>query len=109
MATAPTEKRKDSRVQFSRGIDVQIIAIDGTWRRACVMLDVADRGAKLEVKNSIKGLNLKEFFLVLSTTGRAFRRCELAWVNGDQIGVRFLSKEQRPSKPSAHKQAPAPN
>ena len=54
MATAPTEKRKDSRVQFSRGIDVQIVAIDGTWRRACVMLDVADKGAKLEVKNSIK-------------------------------------------------------
>jgi len=28
--------------------------------------------------------------LLLSSTGLAYRRCELAWVNGDQIGVNFL-------------------
>jgi hypothetical protein len=35
-------------------------------------------------------LNLKEFFLLLSTMGNAYRRCQLAWVNGDQVGVYFL-------------------
>jgi hypothetical protein len=29
--------------------------------------------------------------LLLSSTGLAYRRCELAWVNGDQIGVNFLN------------------
>ena len=93
-----TEKRSGARVEFSRAINVQIVAIDGTWRRACVMLDVAAGGAKLSVTESIEGLNLKEFFLVLSATGLAFRRCELAWINGDQLGVRFLETQARKKK-----------
>jgi hypothetical protein len=90
-----TEKRHDPRVQFSRGISVQIVAIDGTWRRPCEMRDVAQNGAKLSIDGSLEAVNLKEFFLVLSTTGAAFRRCELAWVNGSDIGVRFLSNEKK--------------
>jgi hypothetical protein len=27
---------------------------------------------------------------VLSSSGLAYRRCELAWVNGDEIGVNFM-------------------
>jgi hypothetical protein len=46
-------------------------------------------GAKLEFEVSIAELKLKEFFLQISTSG-VFRRCELAWVNGEQIGVHFL-------------------
>ena len=90
-------RRKVHRVVFSRAIDVQIFAIDGTWRRACAMLDVSETGARLALGSSIEGLNLKEFFLVLSSTGVAFRRCELAWINGDQIGATFL-KETSGSK-----------
>lgn len=84
------EKRKSSRVEFSRGVDVQIVAIDGTWSRACRLTDVSQAGAKLLVESSIDGLALKEFFLVLSTRGAAYRRCELAWVNGEYVGVHFL-------------------
>ena len=58
-------------------------AIDGTWRRSCVMRDVSTYGATLTTKASIEGLNLCEFFLLLSTTGLAFRGCELAGVKGD--------------------------
>jgi hypothetical protein len=36
-----------------------------------------------------EGLHLKEFVLLLSSTGLAYRRCELAWVNGDQIGAKI--------------------
>jgi PilZ domain len=93
------ERRKNNRVEFSRGIDVQMVAIDGTWSKPCVMLDAAVGGAKLSVADSIEGISLKEFFLVLSTTGQAFRRCELAWINGDQLGVRFL--EARPKSGTA--------
>ncbi|MEZ0220468.1 MAG: PilZ domain-containing protein, partial [Tardiphaga sp.] len=51
-------------------------AIDGSWRRSCVMRDVSTYGATLTTKASIEGLNLCEFFLLLSTTGLAFRGCE---------------------------------
>ena len=60
------------------------------------MMDVADGGAKLTVKQPVEGLDLKEFFLVLSTTGAAYRRCELIWLNGDQLGVRFLGPGDKP-------------
>ena len=64
--------------------------VDGTGRRDCMMEDISETGAKLTVDGSVEGLHLKEFFLLLSSTGLAYRRCELAWVNGDQIGVNFL-------------------
>lgn len=100
---AAANRRKVHRVVFSRGIDVQIFAIDGTWHRDCSMLDVSDTGARLALKSSIEGLNLKEFFLVLSSSGVAFRRCELAWINGDQIGATFLNEAggQRTTRPRA--------
>ena len=83
------ENRKAHRVVFERGYAANMMAIDGTWRRPCTMEDVSDTGAKLTVDGSIEGLNLKEFFLLLSTMGKAYRRCQLAWVNGDQVGVFF--------------------
>jgi hypothetical protein len=49
----------------------------------------------LEIEGSIEGLNLKEFFLLLSTTGRAYRRCELSWVNGSRLGVSFFKTGQK--------------
>ena len=42
-----------------------------------------------------EGLHLKEFFLLLSSTGLAYRRCELAWVNGDQIGAKFITRPEK--------------
>jgi hypothetical protein len=85
-----TERRKGDRVTFERGIPAHMMGIDGTWRRECTMEDVSETGAKLTIEGSVEGLHLKEFFLLLSSTGLAYRRCELAWVNGDQIGVTFL-------------------
>jgi hypothetical protein len=84
------ERRNGDPVKFERGIPAHMMAIDGTWRRNCIMEDVSETGAKLTVEGSVNGLPLKEFFLLLSSTGLAYRRCELAWVNGDQIGVNFL-------------------
>ena len=84
--------RKSVRVSFDRGYDVNIVAIDGTWRRSCTMLDVSDTGARLAVNESIEGLQVQEFFLVLSRNGRVYRRCELIRVNGDEIGVHFTCR-----------------
>ena len=87
---AYSERRSGERVTFERGFTAHMMGIDGTWRRDCTMEDVSETGAKLTIEGSVEGLHLKEFFLLLSSTGLAYRRCELAWVNGDQIGVTFL-------------------
>lgn len=95
---AIAERLKGERVVFERGIPAFMMGIDGTWRRNCTIEDVAETGAKLTVDGSVEGLHLKEFFLLLSSTGLAYRRCELAWVNGDQLGVNFLKPGDRNKK-----------
>lgn len=102
-----TEKRKNPRVNFQRGVTVQIMGIDGTWRRTCTMRDVSDNGALLIVEGSLAGLELKEFFLSLSSTGLAYRRCERSWVNGDQLGVAFLKPDIKPKRPPRKARVPA--
>ena len=50
-----TEENKGTeRVAFSRGYDVCIMAIDGTWRRSCVLNAVSDNDAELTVEGSIQ-------------------------------------------------------
>ena len=85
-----TERRVVGRVQFGRGYTAKIMAIDGTWERECRIGDVSDTGAKLSVRGSVSDIDTHEFFLVLTPTGNAHRRCERVWLNGDEIGVRFL-------------------
>jgi PilZ domain len=89
-------KRKSERVSFAKGLVVHAMGIDGTWQRTCTMLDISSTGARLLVEGSIEVMHLKEFFLLLSSRGLAFRRCELVRVNGDEIGVRFI--EEKPEK-----------
>jgi len=99
------ERMKGERVIFERGIPAFMMGIDGTWRRNCTLEDVSETGAKLTVEGSVEGLHLKEFFLLLSSTGLAYRRCELAWVNGDQIGVTFLKQGKKKTSKRAAAEA----
>src|SRR6202171_6173244 len=93
--------RKSGRVDFERGIPVYMMGIDGTWRRDCMMIDVSQTGARLVIEGSLEGLDLKEFFLLLSSTGLAYRRCKLVRVAGDQIGVAFLTPTTETTKNAA--------
>jgi len=95
-----TEGAGIERVAFGRGYNVWIMGIDGTWRRSCVLKAVSNSEAELELEGSIEGLNLKEFFLLLSSTGLAYRRCELIRVNGSEIDVRFLKTKNKSGRPS---------
>ena len=92
------QSRKASRVRFERGVPMHMMAIDGTWQRTCTLLDASDSGAKLRVDGPLQETNLKEFFLLLSSFGAAYRRCQLVWVNGDQIGVTFLREAHKKAK-----------
>ena len=58
-----------------------------------MMIDVSQTGARVVIEGSLEGLDLKEFFLLLSSTGLAYRRCKLVRVAGDQIGVAFLTQD----------------
>ena len=95
--------RKSDRITFTHRVAVHIMAIDGTWRRSCELRDASSTGARLMVEGSIEGLQLKEFFLLLSVTGLAFRRCGLIRVNGDEIGIKFLHERTgvKVKKPAA--------
>ena len=88
------ESKAPERVTFSRGYGVCIMGIDGTWRRDCMLNAISDNDAILTVEGSIQGLNLKEFFLLLSSTGLAYRSCELVRVNGAEIDIQFLIGKQ---------------
>jgi hypothetical protein len=90
---ASAERRRGDRITFERGYPAHMMGIE--------------TGAKLTVEGSVEGLHLKEFFLLLSSTGLAYRRCELAWVNGDQIGVNFLKQGDKKKKAAAAKRGEA--
>jgi hypothetical protein len=107
MAMRPRERdcvtwgdRKSDRVQFQHAYPANLMGVDGTWRRSCTMLDVSSTGARLEIEGTTSVLQAKEFFLVLSSTGLAFRRCELVWLDGTIAGIRFLTNkaEQKRAK-----------
>jgi hypothetical protein len=99
------DNKTQERVTFSRGYAVCIMGIDGTWRRDCLLNAISDTDAMLTVEGSIHGLNLTEFFLLLSSTGLAYRRCELVRVNGAEIDVQFLSGKSGKKNPRASTEA----
>lgn len=92
------ESRRASRIRLEHRYPVNLMGVDGTWRRSCFLLDVSATGAKLDVEGSIDVLRAREFFLLLSSTGLAFRRCELVWIDGTQAGVRFVKAKPASTK-----------
>jgi hypothetical protein len=84
-----SKRSRASRVSFDMGYPARILAIDGTWGRDCYLENISQTGAKIAINGSVEGLNLSEFFLALSSTGNAHRRCRMVWLTGDTIGVRF--------------------
>ncbi|MCK1326334.1 PilZ domain-containing protein [Bradyrhizobium sp. 156] len=85
-------QEQDKRVVFERPVEARLMAIDGTWQRPCKIHDVAETSAKLVIDGAVTDIGQKEFFLVLSPTGLAYRHCELSWVNGEFVGVHFINR-----------------
>ena len=92
----PKEKEQEGRrVAFEQPLPAHMMAIDGTWRRSCKVLEVSEVGARLHLEVSIEGLSVKEFFQVLSSTGLAYRRCLLDRVNGEELEVSFIRQKSK--------------
>lgn len=87
--------RKALRVRMDHKHAVNLMGSDGTWQRSCVLLDVSQTGAKIEVEGTLDVLQAKEFFMLLSSTGLAYRRCELVWIDGTLAGVHFINPDSK--------------
>lgn len=87
--------RKSERVRMEHRREVNLVGVDGTWRRRCALLDVSATGARLDVEGTLEVLKAGEFFLLLSSTGLAFRRCQLVRVDGTTVGVRFVTESKK--------------
>ena len=90
--------RKADRVRLEHKYSVNLMGVDGTWRRSCILIDVSATGARLEVDGTLDVLQAKEFFLLLSSTGLVFRRCELVRVDGAEVGVRFITEKKKKAR-----------
>ena len=99
----PFGDRKADRVRLEHRHPVNLMGVDGTWRRSCVLVDVSATGARLEVEGTLEVLGAQEFFLLLSSTGLAFRRCELIRVDGSEVGVRFITERRKKIRPNISK------
>ena len=53
-------QRKSDRVHFQHDHSVNLMAVDGTWRRGCVLKDISATGARLEVEGSTEVLKARE-------------------------------------------------
>ena len=56
--------------------------------------------ATLVLDTPSDGVSLKEFFLLLSSPGLAYRRCQLEGVNGSDISVSFLKPNDKRNRSS---------
>jgi hypothetical protein len=98
------ENRKYARVRFEHKRPVNLMGADGTWQRSASLLDVSETGARLAIEGSTDVLRAREFFLLLSSTGLAFRRCELIWIDGSDVGVRFIADKGKKKAQSSQTQ-----
>ena len=80
--------RKDNRRAKRRPLRYSAwMALDSEQLHGCVLADISDTGARLDVDDS-KVLP-DRFMLLLSGTGSARRDCRLIWRSPNQVGVAF--------------------
>jgi hypothetical protein len=83
--------KSNASIHFDPPLRARLMGVDRTWSRDCFLLEVSDNGMQFQFEGLTDGT--LEFFLVLSACRQpSFRRCKLAWINGDRIGVSFEKK-----------------
>ena len=65
------------------------VALTAEQRHGCVVSDVSDTGARIDVQDS-KAIP-DHFVLMLSSNGAARRFCRVKWRKPTQVGVKFES------------------
>jgi len=82
------EKRKSPRKPLRY---TAWIAGRGFPRIACMVVDISDSGARLDVKNA--EILPQRFSLILAGRGLAQRECKVVWRKPHQVGVHFENRE----------------
>jgi hypothetical protein len=85
--TMTTEKRHNKRRPLRRSVWV---ALGPDNLHPCILSDISDIGARLEVDETQPIPD--HFMLFLSNNGAARRSCEVVWRQARQIGVKFGSR-----------------
>ncbi len=106
--------RNDKRKSRRRPLKYSAwMALDNDKLHGCVLSDISDTGARLDVDDA-KALP-ERFMLLLSGTGSARRSCRVIWRTEGQVGVAFERRLTDPAavapaaKPEEHVKAePAP-
>jgi PilZ domain len=63
------------------------VALTPDERHGCVLFDVSDSGARIELQDS--AILPEHFLLLLSANGAARRYCHVVWRQPNQVGVKF--------------------
>jgi hypothetical protein len=63
------------------------VAVTADKRLGCVISDVSDTGARIDVQDS--KIIPDHFVLMLSSSGAARRNCRVVWRKPSQLGVKF--------------------
>lgn len=73
------------------------IALDDDQRASCLLSDVSDSGARLDVDSSV---NVPaQFVLLLAQRNAPKRYCTVVWRENNQIGVKFERRNEKVSPP----------
>jgi hypothetical protein len=85
-AQVSVERRKGARQSIDLFAFVR--SIEGSKLLArCKILDLSEEGARLRL--DCPADVPQRFLLVMSTDGRAFRRCQVKWRSATEVGVQF--------------------
>jgi hypothetical protein len=68
----------------------RIIADDQSWTYPCEIFDVSVGGARLAIYCPPQTPLPQQFMLQLSEVTHTNRLCEVAWRQGNEVGVRFV-------------------
>ncbi len=91
--------RKDKRVVFMRGLPAHIVALDGSWTLPCRVLDISQSGAKITLASMPEDIRLADFSLKFAAS--VTRRCRVARVDGNDIGLEFIQTTAKPARKAA--------
>src|SRR3974390_403455 len=92
-AACPIGRQRDSMITEKRSARRQPLrytawlAVTAEQRLGCIVSDISDTGARIEVHDSN---TIPDYFvLMLSSSGAARRFCRVMWRKPTQIGVKF--------------------
>jgi hypothetical protein len=84
----------------------RIVADDGSWMYPCEIFDVSVGGARLAIYCPPQVPLPPQFLLQLSEISHTSRPCELAWRQGNEIGVRFVREIHAAPNTNGHAASP---